>query len=604
MTTTEAIKTDVLIVGGGPVGLTLSILLADLGVDSLVVERRDGSSKLPKAHYLNSRTMEIFDGFGLAEQVYDVGSPRDAISKISWYTSLGGDGPTDRRLFMDLDAFGGGELRALYERTSACPSGNLPQKQLEPMLRELAEARSPGRVLFGHECTHLEQGPDGVSATVQHSGGELRVEAPWAVAADGGRTVGAEVGVALQGLPPFMRATAIHFRADLSPWLQEDESMIRAIVRPGDDGMVVETGLVGMGPTRWDRHSETWVLNVVAPIDPAAPEVEWDEQNALEHLRMILKLPDLEAEIISIGGWAVESVLADRYRSGRVFVVGDAAHRHPPTTGLGLNSGVADAHNLAWKLAANLRGQAGESLLDTYESERRPVAARNVEWAMFTAFNHLATQTGWGVIPGAPPEHNLLMFQAVFAPTPDGATRLARLRAFLETQRMEYQAREIELGYHYYDGGGVLQDGSEAPEPDPWGLDLRQTSRPGHRLPHAWLVRDGERVATHALLAPGTFLLLVGGDGSPWTEAADAVAAELGVPVTVLSVGTGEHVQLVDADGAWTDQREHDDSGALLVRPDGHVAMRVPSRPADHQEALREGLFAALRRDMSVRTAA
>jgi 2,4-dichlorophenol 6-monooxygenase len=584
--------TDVLIAGGGPAGLTAASLLADLGIGCIVVERRDGRSKLPKAHYLNCRTMEIFSQLGFADEVYEAGSPAENISQVSWYTSFGGDAPSDRLMFMTLDAFGGGQLEPLYARDSACRSGNLPQKHLEPRLRRLAEARNPGRVRFETEVVSVSQDEDGVVAVTRTSAGERRVRSRYLIAADGGRTVGEQVGIALQGPPPFVKVAAIHFAADLSPWIQEDRSMLRFIQRVAEDGTVRETGLVGMGPHRWDRHSEEWVLNVVAPIGHPLAEMEWTDEAGVAIVREILRIADLEMTIISIGGWAIESVLADRYRSGRVFVAGDAAHRHPPTTGLGLNSAVADVHNLCWKLAAVLLGRAGDALLDSYEVERKPVAARNIEWAMFTSFNHLATQGGWGVIPDAPPEHNLMSFQAVFAPTPDGATRLARLREFLKTQRIEYQAHDIEIGYDYYGSPAILADDSPAPPRDPFGLEHVPTARPGHRAPHVSFERGGERVATHELLRAGAFLLLIGEDGEQWRAAARACGSRFGIELDVLGVG-GPEGELA-ATGGWSMLRGHGPDGAVLIRPDGHVAMRAASAPADHERSLAGGLSAAL----------
>jgi 2,4-dichlorophenol 6-monooxygenase len=585
--------TEVLIAGGGPVGLTASILLADLGIDSIVVERRDGNSKLPKAHYLNCRTMEIFDQIGFAGEVYEAGSPSSCISQVTWYTSFGGDGPTDRRAFMTLDAFGGGALHEMFARDSACGSGNLPQKHLEPRLRRAAEQRNPGRVLFEHELVAVEQDGDGVTATIRGADGEETIAAKYLIAADGGRTVGGLVGIELQGPPPFVKVAAIHFAADLSPWIQEDASMLRFINRIADDGTVLETGLVGMGPTHWDRHSEEWVLNVVAPIGHPIADMEWTDEIATATVRDILRIDDLTMTIISVGGWALESVLADRYRAGRVFVAGDAAHRHPPTTGLGLNSGIGDVHNLSWKLAAALRGQAGDALLDSYEIERKPVAARNIEWAMLTSFNHLATQGGWGVIPGAPPEHNIMSFQAVFAETPDGATRLARLREFLGTQRLEYQAHDIELGYEYSASPAVITDGSRAPARDAFGVEHIPAARPGHRAPHAWFSRGAERVSTHGLLRPGVFLLLVGNDGQAWRAAANQNAWQLGVEIDVLGVG-GARSDLAAADDTWPSLRGHDETGAILIRPDGHVVMRAATAPEDRGATLFEALAAAL----------
>jgi 2,4-dichlorophenol 6-monooxygenase len=240
--------TDVLIVGGGPVGLTASILLSELGVSSLLVERRDGSSKLPKAHYLNSRTMEIFQSFGFADEVYAAGTPARNMANTAWYTSLGGDAPTDRRMVMTVDSFGGGALADLYERTSAYRPSNLAQKHLEPRLRRVAEQRNPDGVLFGHELVALDQDDTGVTAHVRTPGGMETIRSLYVVGADGGKTVGSLVGIALHGTPPLAHVRTIHFSADLSPWVQDEEALIRMIVRPDAAGEMSVQAFVGMGP--------------------------------------------------------------------------------------------------------------------------------------------------------------------------------------------------------------------------------------------------------------------------------------------------------------------------------------------------------------------
>jgi 2,4-dichlorophenol 6-monooxygenase len=576
--------TDVLIVGGGPVGLTASILLSDLGVSSLLVERRDGSSKLPKAHYLNSRTMEIFQSFGFADEVYAVGTPAENMANTAWYTSLGGDGPTDRRMVMTVDSFGGGALKDLYESTSACRPSNLAQKHLEPRLRRVAEQRNPDGILFGHELVALDQDDSGVTAHVQTPNGLQRIRSRYIIGADGGKTVGSLVGIALHGTPPLAHVRTIHFSADLSPWVQEEGALIRMIVRPDATGEMSVQAFVGMGPEEWGSRSREWQVHVMSSVESAAAEDVWDDADALAYLRDLFKLPELEADIICMGRWMVESVLAERYRSGRIFLAGDAAHRHPPTTGLGLNSGVQDVHNLAWKLAAALSGRVGDALLDSYELERRPVAAQNIEWAVLASLNHMATGGGWGVLPGFPADLNHSMFAAMFADSPGGALRRARLREFLGTQRIEFQARAIEMGYDYYASPAVVQDASSADAPDPWGTDYRQTTRPGHRLPHAWLHREGRRLSTHDLLRPGEFLLLTGADNDGWSRAADVVAERFDVTIG--------HTQIDDA--TWSELRGHDDAGALLVRPDGHIAFRARAGVADHEEALAAAIGTSL----------
>lgn len=582
---------DVLIVGGGPSGLVASIQLAQLGISSLLVERRDGVVKVAKAHYLNARTMEIFSQMGIADSVYAAGAPLENIATTALYTSLGGTTPHAGRLVLTLDAFGGGPLRESYAATSACRSGNLPQKYLEPMLRQFAEQHNPDGVLFSHEVDSLEPGPGFVTATVR---GEqnFAVRARYVVAADGGRTVAPVVGIAMQGAPPFVRMIALHFAADLSPWLQEDTSLIRLIVRPNAEGVVVQTGLVGMGPEHWDRHSEEWVLNVVIPIGTELSTQEWDDANAIEQIRETLGLPDLEPTILKISEWDIEGVLAERFRADRVFLVGDAAHRHPPTTGLGLNSGVADVHNLTWKLAAVLQERADPGLLDSYESERLPIDARNIEWAMFTFFNHLAGQAGWGVLPGVPPEVNMGLFYATLEDTPDGHSRLARLTEFLNTQRTEYQARDIELGYSYAGSPAICDDGTSPAPRDPMGTVYQQQARPGSRLPHASLARGDHQLSTHQLLQTGSFLLIAGENGEAWCSAAEIVAKRHNTPI--VSVRVGAHEALRDEDGTWAAVRGHGPQGVVLVRPDGHVLYRSEGAVDSPEDALAGAVAVAL----------
>jgi len=275
-----------------------------------------------------------------------------------------------------------------------------------------------------------------------------------------------------------------------------------------------------------------------------------------------------------------------------VFLAGDAAHRHPPATGLGLNSGIQDAHNLAWKLAMVLKGHATDRLLDTYETERRPVAERNVRWALFAFSNAQLTGPAMGIIPGNPAE-SLANFRALLADDDEGEARRVRLAHVMEINRTEFQANDLEIGF-WYAGPAVLSDGTPAPRRDPTGFRFHATTRPGHRLPHAWIGRKGAIVSTLDLVAPDRFVLLVGQPGSPWMEAAAAAGAALGVPLEAIAVG--DHGEVIDRDHAWRRQREVDPTGAVLVRPDQHVGWRAACLPADPAGALRDALARILGR--------
>ncbi|MGV9853239.1 FAD-dependent monooxygenase [Streptomyces sp. NPDC003442] len=575
------LEVPVLIVGGGGCGLTASIFLSELGIGSLLVERHADTSHLPKAHYLNQRTMEIFRQYGIAESVYAASAGPEHFGSVCWTTSLGGNGPLDRRVFHRMDAFGGGALHDTYAADSPVLSSNLPQIRLEPILKRHAEERAPGEVRFQHELLTLTQDDSGVTATIQDlaTGAVYEVRAQYVIAADGGKTVGEQIGIALHGPSGLLDMVGCHFKADLSAYV-DDGCLITWFIDPDGSGAWGSGGMVPMGPT-WGKHSEEWQLSFAfAPGDIQ----RFDEEMIVPRLRELLRLPDLEIEVLRVSHWVLEGVLAERYRLGRVFLAGDAAHRHPPTTGLGLNTAIQDAHNLAWKLAAVIKEQAAPALLDSYELERQPVGARNVDWAMFTFLNHLVIDAGLGLMPGQAPEANRAAMEAFFAEGPAGETRRARAAEVIRTQRTEFQAHDLELGFRY-DHGAFVADGTEPPARDPMGTTYHPTTRPGHRLPHAWLERRGLRTSTHDLVDRHGFLLFTDPSGEEsWSTAAEAAAEKFGVPVTAVVIGKAGG--FADIDGTWTRLREVGEGGAVLVRPDNHVAYRTAEPVADARDTL------------------
>ncbi|MFF0223291.1 FAD-dependent monooxygenase [Streptomyces sp. NPDC004629] len=587
----EDIDVPVLIIGGGGCGLSSSIFLSDHGVDHLLVERHRSTSHLPKAHYLNQRTMEIFRQHNLADDVYTVGTPMEHLGMVKMVTTLGGDGPLDGRTLQEMDSFGGGSLTETYVRDGPGPSTNYPQIRLEPLLRRHAESRRPGRIRFHHELVALVQDDDRVLATIRNRDDDqtYTVRARYLIAADGGKTVGPMSGVTLEGPTGLADMVNLHFSADLSLWW-DDRAVITFFNNPSGGSTWGAGAMAQMGPT-WGKHSEEW--SITFGFRPDDPE-KFDEITIIPKIRDLLKVPDLDITPINLSHWIVEGVIADRYRVGRILFAGDAAHRHPPTTGLGLNTAIQDAHNLAWKLAAVLDGRAEETLLDSYEAERKPVAARNVEWAMFTFGNHAVVDAGFGLPPGAPSEMREQAYAAFFSASPHGDTLRARFKEVADTQRTEFQAHDIELGFNY-EAGALVPDGSEAPPRDPMGLVYQPTTRPGHRLPHAWLAHGGQLLSTHDLVgAQGGFVLLTGPSGaSVWETAASQATAKFGTPITAVVIGEG--TAYTDPDRAWHGLREVADDGAILVRPDNHVAWRALDSADAEGDALASALKSILR---------
>lgn len=554
----------VLIVGAGGSGLSAAVFLADLGVRTVLVEGHSTTSHYPKAHILNGRTMEILARHGVADDVYRAGSPPEQSSAMVWLTSLGGDRPYDGRVLHRTDAYGGGTLATRYAAACGYRHGNLGQRWLEPLLRDHAERRNRDGVLFGQKLVGIEQDDSGVLAEIVDtaSGKTWRVRSEFLIAADGGKTVGPALGVRMEGMPIFSHWINLHVRADFSTFLRHDDAVVNRISSLTEDGMFEHCGVVPMGPHRWGRHSEEWTLMFSRPPGNAA---ELDDAAVVRLVRRTLKLPDAHPmEVLSISRWPVEGTVADRFRVGRVFLVGDAAHRHPPSGALGLNTGIQDVHNLAWKLAAVLTGRAGPQLLDSYAAERQPVARAVVDRALFSAFNQISMTAGAGVNPNAGPEWNRAQLTALFADTEDGAARRRILDEYFRTNRITTEHLGLEVGHRYSDSPCVLPDGTPAPPADPLGIDYVPSTRPGERLPHAWLMTWGHRVGTHDLLPLDGFALFTGAEDDQWV----AAAADTGV--TVVRIGR----DVFDLDGVWTAVRGHDDRGAVLIRPDGVVAGR------------------------------
>ncbi|MGH3670746.1 MAG: FAD-dependent monooxygenase [Pseudonocardiaceae bacterium] len=587
------VEAPVLIVGAGGSGLAASIFLSDLGIRSLLVERHRSTSKQPRAHLLNARTMEVLGQHGLAEDVYRAGAPQENCGSMVWLTSLGGDGPLDRRMLYRTAAYGGGELEPVYAKASGYRHGNLGQRWLEPLLVQHARQRQPDGVLFGHELVDFDSDEDGITATVINLDGEpLSVRATYLIGADGGKTIGNALGVRMLGSPTFLDWVSLHVRADFSELIPYDDAVVIRIACLTDDGRLEHCGVVPMGPTRWGRHSEEWTIMFCVPPGSYRGD-DLDDDSVVRIVRNTLKLPVCnKLDVLSISRWPVEGKVAERLRSGRVFLVGDAAHRHPPSGALGLNTGIQDSHNLAWKLATVLHGRAHEDLLESYELERRPVAHRVVEHALFALFNQIAITAGTGVVPGAHPEWNRGQLAALFSNTPDGETRRALLFEYFNTNRIATAHLAVEMGFDYADSGFVLPDGTARPAADPMGLAYPQIARPGHRLPHAWLTRGADRVSPHDLIKPGSFLLLTGDGGHRWLTAAAAVNERYGVGLTALAVGAGHDLR--DVERNWARLRGHDEDGAILVRPDGFVAMRALDVHTNPEIVLEKGLSTAL----------
>ena len=326
--------------GGGGAGLTASMLLARQGVEHLLVSARPTTSDLPKAHVLNQRAMEVLDDVGAAEAIAQRSTPAEQMAATAYYAGFAGPDADYGHRLARLESWGAGGADELWRAASPWRQLNLPQIRLEPLLKARAEELSPGRIRFNHELIDLDQDDDGVRALIRDnaSGREYVVRCEYLLGADGGRLVHRLIGVEYEGLGVVTQTATLHVSADFSPWAKDPDVLIRWIYSPQSGVLVV---MVPMGPERWGADSEEWVIHLNYPVDCAETDAQVEAD-----ARKALGIGDLPMEIHKITRWSVEAVIASAFRAGRVFLLGDAAHRHPPTGGLGLTSAIHDAQNL------------------------------------------------------------------------------------------------------------------------------------------------------------------------------------------------------------------------------------------------------------------
>ncbi len=590
---TEEIRVPVLIIGGGGTGLTASMLLSQLGVETWLASALPTTSVLPKAHVLNQRAMEILGDVGLADEIYERGTPRENMKATAFYAGFAGPTADHGRLLHKMECWGAGYTDPDWMAASPRAQSNLPQIRLEPILKRRAEELAPGRVHFHHEVTAIEQDAAGAVATIldKDQGREYRVRADWVLACDGGRSIGRMIGVELEGARDLQQEVSFHISADLSRWARDPDVLIRWIWIPERGVLAV---LVPMGPDHWGPESEEWVFHMnYATDDPRA----LDDEQVVADMREALGIGEHPVTVHKVSRWSLDGVVASRFQVGRVFLVGDAAHRHPPTGGLGLTSGMHDAQNLCWKIASVVHGHAGSDLLATYEPERKPVDTRNVQRSVENAYNHMVIGEKLGMMISSSPDENWRRLRRAWSDAPADREARREIRNALASQSMEFREHVVEYGYTY-SSSAVVDDGSE-PVATPDDIRLYQPStRPGHPLPHAWLADDdGRRLSTIDLVNPGRFLLIAGEDGQAWVDAARQVAAKNGLPVDAVRIG---HLDgdLLDSCCHWLRHRGISSEGALLVRPDRFVAWRSPGAAADSAGELRDALAKVLHRPL------
>ncbi|KIZ46784.1 MULTISPECIES: FAD-dependent monooxygenase [Rhodopseudomonas] len=521
------LETDVLVVGAGPVGLTTSIALSQHGVRHVVVERHPGTSVAPKARGINARTMEMYRQMGVEDDIRAAGMPSRFGGMILWAESLAGK---------EINRLAPNRRSATGQAISPVTNCGCSQDVLEPVLRRHAEALAPSCIKFNTELCDLREEGGRVTGVLKGPTSDVTnaFRARYVIAADGTRSfVRDALGIGRTGEKDIYDSVNVHFRADLRPWVEDRPASLYLIEQPE----LRATFLTVNGADRWG-----FLVHSLSAYDFTKQNLT--PERCIELVRRAVGVQDLAVEILGINFWNCSAMVADSFRSGNVFLVGDAAHETTPSGGFGMNLGVQDAQNLAWKIAAVLRGEAAPSLLDSYEAERRPHALEVVH----------AT---------------LLNMQSFDRTKRQAEARLPR-KEFLNERGLIFGAQ--------YQSGAVVPDGSEPPAVSDPVTEYLPSGYPGCRAPHVWIEENGERRSTIDLFGRG-FVLLAAAGGAAWRSA----ARQHGLPPIDIRV-LGDDI--VDVDQSWMTTYGVGEGGAVLVRPDGYIGWRAASMPANPERAL------------------
>jgi len=576
-------ETEVLVVGTGPTGACTALALASQGIRVHCISRANWLADTPRAHITNQRAVEVLRDLGLEDEARKHATPWEWMGDTLFTTSLAGPE------IVRLRTWGTGDERiGEYRQSSPCPMLDLPQTHLEPLLVNHA-ARRGASIAFNCEYRSHVQDAEGVTVTLldRLTGRVSTVRARYLVGADGARSrVLEDAGLRIEGQLARAGTMYVLFSADLSRYAAHRPSILYWIVTEA-----ASFGEIGQGVLRAIRPWNQWIAGW--GFDLAAGEPQLSEAQILERIRTLVGEPELQVKIDMTSIWYVNQAWAPEYARGRVFCGGDAVHRHPPSSGLGSNTCLQDAHNLAWKLAYVLRGHAGPGLLESYSPERAPVGAQVVARANQSRLDYGPLNACFRDTSAARPlEAGLARLKD---PGPQGVALRAQLAQALQVKHYEFNALGTESN-HRYVSGAVIPDAGAPPET--WQRDAQlhaqPTTRPGAKLPHVWLVDErGLRISTLDVTGKGKMTLITGLSGRAWVDAAQAIALPFLRTVVIGEPGASDPYL------NWVRVREIEEAGALLVRPDGVVAWRhlqAAGDPLQAQRLLRAALAQLLDR--------
>ncbi|KND93033.1 2,4-dichlorophenol 6-monooxygenase [Tolypocladium ophioglossoides CBS 100239] len=567
--------THFLIIGAGPAGAALACFLASYGLEGIMISAAPGTANTPRAHITNMAALECLRDIGLYEEVESLASKGDAhMQHTRWCHSMAGEE------YARIHSWGNDPRRkGDYEMASPCAPFDLPQTALEPVLVRHATWKG-FKSRFNTTLVSFVDGPKAgrITATVRDniSTKEYEIRTRYLFGADGARSqVVKQLNLPLCVKPSQGLAINVLVKADLSHLVKHRQGNLHWVMQPDRD----HPDFAWMGIVRMVKPWNEWMF-ILFPT--RSYELNKEAQPSKEeYLRRVQEFigDDTPAEILDISKWYINEAVAETYSKGNVFCPGDAVHRHPPLNGLGSNTCIQDAFNLAWKIAYVHKGLASPSLLSTYSTERRPVGYSVITRANQALRDHHRIWDALGMLPTELAARTEILRELASA-TPEGKKRRLALHEAIKHTAHEFHGLGIEMNQHYDSRGIYVAD-----EPHPYvragqaaenGVLYHEPSTyPGCRLPHAWLntAIPRQRVSTIDIAGHGAFTLFTGIGGDAWKQSAENVAGVLQVPLKVHSIGFRQEWE--DAYFDWERVRGVEESGAVLVLPDRFVAWRT-----------------------------
>ncbi len=498
----------VIIVGGGPVGLSAAVCLAHQGIESVLIEKHPRTTNHPKARGVNGRTMELFRLWGLEDQMKHYQMPREAF-RFTWIEDFQGEEIT--RVESTVD----------YSPYSPTEKASIAQDDVEQELFKKAKSVPLIDLRFNVEMTHATQSDEHVAVEIlnRETGQKETLLSHYLIAADGAKSPLRELfGVEMEGADHLGVFCNIYCEMDLDQYVEH---------RPSAGFMFTRRDVLGTFVLS-KKGYRNWLVGVRIDSNPDLKKEMFTDDFCVEFVKKVINDPKVEVRLINKAFWTMAALIAKRYRVGRVFFAGDAAHRFPPTGGFGMNTGIQDVHNLAWKLARVLKGHADEALLDTYFTERVQIAQTNMAWSI----------------------ENAKRFQKIFEALANND--LATFSEGLKDQAHHINNILLDLGFVY---GSEYQNEKE----------YKPSAQIGARAPHCWLLKGEKQISTLDLYLD-QFVLVCSPEAHYW------LGQFRGLPCRIVTIGEGG--EYLDKNHDFLERYALSKSGAVLVRPDGHVVWR------------------------------